>query len=300
MRTRLASLALLLAGSMLVACSDDTTTEATDSGTDTSGSETGSDTGTPPDGATETSVDAPKPTVDTCKKFVETTCGAKTATCCATSGYTWKETACRTNLDTYCTSLVGDVALGRSTFDASYLDACLAGWDASLTACTIDGLTAGKNQIPCQHLFNGLKKPGAECEGKTVAECEAPDGMGAYCDIKTGETKGVCRAYAYVGKDAACNWTGTTAHYCNAGLYCDLSTTTSTCKEQKALGAACSGDMDASCGSNACKDMKCTARLPEGSACTTWNDCASFDCGTDGKCTKLYYAAVSAYQCGAM
>jgi len=299
MRTRLTSLALFFAGSMLIACGGGTEPDfaVTDTGADTSAAgETGTDTSTPPDTAPDTPI---KPTIETCKKFVETTCGAKTSACCATSGFTWKESACKTNLDAYCTALVGDVALGRSTYDASYMDACLKGWEASLTACTIDGLTAGKNQIACQHWFNGMTKPGETCTGKNVAECHAPDGMGAYCDIKDGETTGICRAFTFVGKDQPCNWAGTTARYCETGLYCDLTSTTTTCKESKPLGATCAGDMDPSCGANACKANKCTARLPEGATCATWNDCQSYDCQMN-KCTKVYYAAVSSWMCTGM
>jgi len=300
MHHRLASLALVIAASLAVACGGKTTDadfNAADTGSPAAetGGEAGGETG---GGADAVAVDAerPKPTAETCKKFLAATCNEKTEACCTSAGLGWTAGACNANLDYYCNALVDQVTLGRATYDATYEDACLKGWAESLSVCRMDGLTSARYQIPCSQWFNGLKKPGETCTGKSFTECEAPKNMGAYCDVKPGEMMGRCRAYGFVGKDQGCNFVGSTVRYCDAGLYCDMTSPTAVCKDAKPIGAACEGADDYSCGWNVCKDKKCTARLPEGSACTTGNDCLSYGCGSDGKCTKLG-AAVSAWMC---
>jgi len=286
--------------SVVAACSnDETPAQPTDSGADVI-SEAGMDSA-PADTAVDAPSDAPSdtmktPNAETCQKFVEATCNAKTAACCPAVGFGWKPDTCKATMTAYCQSWINDYKAGISTYDESHMAGCLAGWDSSLTACKVDSPTAGENTLPCQHWFNGVKKAGATCDGKSISECEAPDGLGAYCDIPSGAMTGTCVVYGFSGKDQPCKFSGSPELYCKTGLYCDMTATPSLCKEQKALGAACSGPDDQSCGINACKDLKCTARLPEGSACTTWNDCQSYNCQMS-KCTKVYYSSVSSAMC---
>lgn len=303
MRACLASIVMMLAG-CLVACggkatpAEETSPETgvtADTGTPT---ETGGSDTSPSDSMTKP--DSPPPSKATCEKFVATMCGDKTKACCATAGLMWSGDGCNTNLDYYCNSLVDQVTLGRATYDESYLDACLKGWESNFTICNVDGITSAKNQIPCTHLFNGTKKIGETCTGKAFVECEAPAGFGAYCDVRPGDSSGKCRAYGFVGKDQPCNFYGSTVRYCDTGLYCDLTSTSPTCQTAKALGAACDGVDDFSCGIGAsCTMNKCTALAAAGATCARNEECASYSC-VDSKCTKPENGAVSPWLCGGM
>jgi hypothetical protein len=301
MRFPISSLSVLVAG-LLVACGgkvppEEFTAETggSDAGADVLPSDSAVDTSAPTDAITKP--DSPPPTAETCKKFVATLCSSKTAACCGKAGMMWNPDGCNTSLDYYCNTLVDQVTLGRATFDGSYLDACLKGWDTDLGTCEIDGLASAKSQIPCTHLFNGTKKVGEVCTGKTNVECEAPPGFGAYCEIRTGETMGKCRAYGFVGKDQPCNFYGSTVRYCDTGLYCDLTSSTTTCKTAKALGAACDGPDDFSCGNGAgCRMNKCALLGAAGATCARNEDCASYVCDT-GKCTKAANPVVSSFMC---
>jgi hypothetical protein len=298
MRTYLSSI-VVLAG-CLVACGGKVPPEEFSNGSDTGTSDTSTQADSASDSSSEREMrpDSPPPSKATCTKMVAAMCSDKASACCTTAGFTWNGDGCNTNIDYYCNSLVDQVTLGRATYDESYLDACLAGWQANLTACEVDGLTSAKNQIPCTHLFNGTKKVGDTCSGKAFVECEAPAGFGAYCDVRTGETTGKCRAYGFVGKDQACNFYGSTVRYCDTGLYCDLTSTTPTCKTAKTLGATCDGPDDFSCGIGAsCNMNKCTALAGEGATCTRNEECASYSC-VSSKCTKPDNAIVSAWLCG--
>jgi hypothetical protein len=302
---RLASIAIV--SSLIIACGGKVPAEEfnADSGPDTAA--TGGDTSTTPtDGtvsdSTPTPTDGPitsdaKPTPDTCKKFVGGICNDKTKACCEKSGLTWSADACNSGLDYYCNALVDEVALGRATYHPEYLDACVKGWEDSLAKCEVSGLESAKYQIPCAQLFNGLIKPGETCKGTRYAECESPPGFGSYCDKKAGATSGRCRAYGFVGKGEGCNFAGSTVRYCDTGLYCDITSPTSTCKAITPLGGMCAGADDYSCGYTAkCADGKCTALGAEGAMCSINEDCMSYEC-TMGKCTKGTNSVVSPFIC---
>lgn len=300
---RRTSLALVLASS-LVACggkvpADEFNSDAaadSAAASDTSAIGEGGGPDTAPSSDVTVGSDA-KPTADTCKRFVGGICNDATKACCAKSGLTWEPEACNTGLDYYCNALVDEVNLGRATYNPSFLDACVKGWEDSLKLCQISSLASAKFQIPCAQLFNGLVKPGEICKGTRYAECESPPGFGAYCDKKAGAKDGRCRAYGFVGKDQGCNYTGTTVRYCETGLYCDVTSPTSTCKPSKALGAACLGTDDYSCGLEArCIDSKCTALRATGSMCAINEDCLSYKC-TTGTCEAGEGNVVSPYIC---
>ena len=299
---RRTALALLLVSS-LAACGGKVPSEEfnSDAGTtDSAATDTTTPDGGPVDTTPSTDVvigsDA-KPTADTCKKFVGGICNDATKACCSKAGLTWDPDACNTGLDYYCNALVDEVNLGRATYNPSFLDACVTGWEDSLKQCEISGLASAKYQIPCAQLFNGLVKPGEVCKGTRYAECESPPGFGSYCDKKAGSKEGRCRAYGFVGKDQGCNYTGTTVRYCETGLYCDVTSPTSTCKPSKALGAMCLGPDDYSCGFNArCADSKCAPLAAAGATCGANEECLSYKC-TTGVCEKAESAVVSPYIC---
>jgi hypothetical protein len=300
---RLASLALIILASAHVACGGKAIADEfnADSGLDSAGSDTSS---IPTDGpiGTEASPsdvapDGPKPTATTCTKFVGGICNSKTEACCKVAGFPWDKDACNTGLDYYCNALVDEVALGRATYNESFLDACVKGWEESLTKCEVSGLESAKYQIPCAQLFNGIIALGEKCKGNRYAECKAPPGFGAYCDIRPGSKEGICRGYGFVGMGAPCNYTGTTIRYCDTDLYCDVTSAMSTCKTQKKLGEACGGPDDYSCGFTArCTEGKCTSLGAEGAACMNNEECISYECD-GGKCNKPTNPVVSSWMC---
>lgn len=293
---RIAFASLVFLAVPLVACGGklNTPTEigtTPDAATDGISGETGGEASV--EGGTEASVDAPAPTPETCTRFVGGVCSDATKACCAKAGFEYNASACTGGLDYYCNALVDQVTLGKATYDATQLDACVAGWKANTTACLVGWITSAKNLQPCDLLFNGVKEPGAACNPSGLKECKAPPGFGAYCD----ESARKCRVYGFVGKDQPCNFYGSTVRYCDAGLYCDLASTTPTCKTARALGDACDGADDFSCGyENVCKDNKCIKGAPEGTACATGAECASFQC-EGGKCTATTFPAVSSWIC---
>lgn len=277
----------------LVACGGRQTSdldETTDTGTLADAStETATDSATTTDGAP---ADAP-PTADTCAAFVGAVCNDSTKACCEKVGLGWGGDACKTGLDYFCNALVGQVAVGKATYDASKLEACSKGWKDNLAGCQVSWRASGKNLLPCDQLFNGLKAPGETCDPNGVKECHAEPGFGAYCD----QTAKKCRTYAFVGAGQPCNFVGSTLRYCDDGLYCDMTTGTSTCKTAKAPGAACDGPDDLSCGYEyVCKDNKCQKGAPEGTACGGNTECASWTC-TASKCTATTQPAVSSFIC---
>jgi len=289
---------ILLLALPLVACGGKQSPEseigATDSAplgeTSTDASTDAVDDGAPSD--TPTVTDA-KPTPETCKKFVGAVCSDATKACCEKVSLPWGGDACTTGMDYYCNALVDQVTLGKATFDPSQLDACVKGWQTNIATCVVNWRTSAKNMQPCDLLFNGTRAPGEACNPTALKECHAPPGFGAYCD----QTAKKCRAYGIVAKDQPCNFYGSTIRYCDDGLFCDLTATTPTCQPAKALGAACDGPDDFSCGwDNVCKENKCTKGAPGGSTCTVNADCASFQC-TTGKCTDTTNPAVSSFIC---
>ncbi len=306
---RFASLALIFfASAHVVACGGKSVADefnndaaAADSGaTGGDSSTTNPDDGVLEGGPLDTApVDAPKPTAATCTKFVGGICNSKTEECCKVAGFPWDKDACNAGLDYYCNALVDEVALGRATYHESYLEACVRGWEESLTRCAISELDSAKYQIPCAQLFNGVIELGKPCKGNRYAECKAPAGnFGAYCDVRPGMKEGLCRAYGFVGKGEGCNYTGTTVRYCDTGLYCDITSPTSVCRDAKKLGESCFGADDYSCGIGFHCDAtnKCAALSPEGATCMRNEECASYEC-TGGKCTKGTDPVVSSWMC---
>lgn len=75
-------------------------------------------------------------------------------------------------------------------------------------------------------------------------------------------------------------------YVCDArkGVVC--STSTSRCEAIKAEGEACDPDEHLPCGPNAgCTGSVCVARLPDGSPCDFYTECASLWCA-DGTCSR--------------
>jgi hypothetical protein len=238
-------------------------------------------------------IDSPPPTPATCDAIVAAVCGPDTAPCCTKHGFTWGESGCKSVMSGYCGGQVDAVKAGTMTYDASYLDACAKSWVSELKTCDMDFITYIKSTFACAQLFNGTKAPGDACD-PTLYECKAPKGGAAWCDQAAKR----CRVYTVVPKGGGCNYYGSTIRYCDSGLYCDLTSPTSTCLDALKTGEACAGPDDLACGlDNVCKDNKCAPGLPKDALCGSNPECASYQC-TAGKCTDPNVTIVSKWICG--
>ncbi len=247
-----------------------------------------------PDVPLDVPKDSPPPTPKTCDTLVGAICGPDTATCCSKHSFTFGKSGCETAINYYCGSMVDAVKAGTATYDESYLAGCAKAWGTQMKMCDMDFITYTKLGFDCSQLFNGTKAPGDTCNPSGYAECKAPVGSSAYCDRSAKK----CRVYTVVGKGAPCNFYGSSIHYCDLGLYCDLTSSTSVCQTAKKLGDACDGPDDFSCGLyNVCKDNKCTPGLGDGADCTVNSECASYQCDK-GKCTDPNVTLAGPYICG--
>ena len=235
------------------------------------------DTPVPPDGPVDTA--PPDPSI--CDGLAAAICSSATSTCCTSRGSTYDESTCKSNETTYCNEQIAAVKGGKLTYDPSQLDACKAAWSSEVTKCSIFFTDWVKMNAPCQQLFNGTVAPGAACTFDY--QCQASPGGSAYCNT----TSKKCVSYVVVAAGAGCNFTGSTIHYCDTGYYCDTTSTTPTCTPQRALGDACDGPDDLSCGYlNVCDSTgHCVVGKPAGATCSgSALECASWTC-TGGKCT---------------
>jgi len=250
-----------------------------------SGTDIGSET-------VEAGIDSPPPTPKTCDAMTAAICGTDTAPCCTKHGFTWSEAGCKAVIAAYCGGQVDAVKAGTMTYDESYLDACTKSWASEMKTCDMDFITYLKSSFACAQLFNGTKAPGDSCDPRGY-ECKAPKGASAYCD----QTAKKCRVYTVVAKGEGCNYLGSTIRYCDTGLYCDVTSPTSTCQPALKTGEACDGPDDPACGLyNYCKDNKCAPGLASGVTCGTNPECASYVC-KGGTCTDPSITVVSSYIC---
>lgn len=246
----------------------------------------------PIDGGPADAVAPPPPTV--CSDLADAICTKDTAACCSTHGSTYVDSKCRDAEISYCNYELDWVASGRLTYDGSQLLACESAWRKAFALCGVFFIDWLKLYEPCTRVFNGTLAPGDTCTYDI--ECNSPPKGEGYCDPSTKK----CKQYDVVGKGAGCNFTGKVIHYCDSGLYCDTTSTTPTCLPEKALGAACDGVDDLSCGyTHACVSGTCQKGLPVGAACDSASaiQCASWQC-TSGKCTDPNVRLADPSVCG--
>ncbi len=316
---RFARLALLASPLVLVACggrvnpdlSADPDARA-DAGSDTStpfeDSSVRPDLGPPPtDGIVPPPLDGAPPPFDIgptdaiappppsiCNDLADAICTKYTAACCSAHGTTYVDSKCRDAEISYCKYELDWVATGRLTYDGSQLASCEGAWTKAFATCGVFFVDWLKLYEPCTRVFNGVLKPGDACSYDI--ECMSPPKGEGYCD----PTSKKCKQYDVVGKGAGCNFTGRVIHYCDAGLFCDTTSTTPTCLPEKPLGSACDGTDDLSCGYlHACVGGTCQKGLPAGAACdaSAAIQCASWTC-TGGKCTDPNVSLADASVCG--
>jgi hypothetical protein len=107
-------------------------------------------------------------------------------------------------------------------------------------------------------------------DAPSVTVCYEADGL--YCDLSSK----TCKAYSDPG--GPCSG----GQGCKEGAYC----AESICTAQVPAGGDCSLDSDACDATSYCSfpDSLCTSRLENGSACESYEECLSDNCGSDGVC----------------
>ncbi len=180
---------------------------------------------------------------------------------------------------------------GKTTYDGTYTDACAKAWAKNGSACGVPLVEWLKDYSACSHLFNGTTVAGGVCTRST--ECKAGPGETSWCD----EGSKRCRAYLVVGVGAPCNLAGSKVNLCDAGLTCDLTSFTPTCKKAIPVGGACSGPDSLECGLGyTCTGGKCAVGKGKGAKCTRDLECASWGCNV-GTCSDPNATLASPYVC---
>ena len=219
-----------------------------------------------------------------CTRLADAICTSSLAGCCGAKGIEYKESGCKAAVTKDCGNKQDAVKAGDTTLNLEAYAACVGAWSALSTKCSTPILEFIKSYAPCNQLFNGTTSYGDTCAEDY--ECKVAAGAYANC---TGE--GRCDSITVVGEGAACgSLTGTRA-FCNYGLYCQYTSSTSgTCRTAKAIGAGCSQNYECGFG-NWCNrggfgsSGSCVAGTPVGGACSFDAQCASGDCNSSGRCT---------------
>ena len=260
-------------------------------GTDTSG---GSDTRPPPEDTTPPPTDTAPPPVtldDVCDRLAEVVCTSATSSCCASKGVTYDDGGCHAGVKAACGAEVDAVKAGTMTFDPKAFGACASVWGAMESKCSVPILDFVRSYTACELLFNGMGAPGDGCSAAT--DCKT-DGLG-YAECSS--SSGTCTEFVIVGKDASCNYDGSTIHFCDYGLYCSPST--NTCREAKGAGTGCTGGpSDPSCGfGNTCSSGHCAPGAGDGASCFQDLECASWNCSSSFTCTDPNFEVATSSTC---
>ena len=159
-----------------------------------------------------------------------------------------------------------------------------------LTACSSEGGESGDG--------GGTKAPGESCS--LASDCASASEGEATCmpNRASDEPPFVC-VVEIDGKEGDSPCVGTATEFLTSyqsgevrGYVCDArkgvvcSTSSKRCEAIKAEGEACDPDEHLPCGPNAgCTGSVCVARLPDGSPCDFYTECASLWCA-DGTCSR--------------
>lgn len=199
--------------------------------------------------------------------------------------------------------LQAGVMAGRLKYDETLAGTCFASMDGQCSVLQNDGPFSGPG---CEKVFVGLVADGGDCASEQ--ECAT---TGHFCDMPQGAMMGKCVAPPTEGQTCA------NGYQCADGLACafinnmgtcvkpladgQMCTTdaeciselcdfnTSLCIPRKALGTDCFASYE--CVDNAYCEMqmkKCTAQKAGGEACTSFDECLSYDCDmATSKCTAV-------------
>jgi hypothetical protein len=218
-----------------------------------------------------------------CTKLADAICTSALSTCCGTKGIEYNASGCRDAITKDCTDKQAAVTDGRTTFNADAYGACVGAWSALTTKCSVPILEFVKTYAACDQLFNGTTAFRDSC----AEDYECKVAPGAYANCTSG---GQCDSVAVVGNGAPCGTLSTTRAYCDYGLYCQYTSSSSgTCRTAKAIGATCNNSNECGFG-NWCNrggfgsSGTCAAGSPAGTYCSYNEVCASGECSSN-RCT---------------
>lgn len=249
--------------------------------------------------------EAPSPTTlaNVCPRLADAICAQPTKDCCTRRAIGYDAAGCSKAVNAWCGALVSQVKAAQRTFNAGEFDACARGWRELETTCSVPFVEYVTKYSSCAQLFPGTVAPGKACTDDT--DCIAPVGGVAFCD----ESSKVCATATVAAKGASCSYSQSALVLCEAGAYCPTSGGATKCKASTAIGGACSGVNDPSCGmGNQCAQVsatswQCRAGLPAAAKCTSGMQCASWQCdgltpfGGSGTCSDPYAQMASPAIC---
>ena len=180
------------------------------------------------------------------------------------------------------------------TFNVDAYDACVSAWTALSAKCSVGVLDFVKLYAPCNQLFNGTTPFGSACTEDY--HCKVSPGAYANC---TNDNR--CDSTVIVGAGAACGVVAGGRAYCDAGFYCNYTSSSSgTCRETK-LGNPCSENYQCGIGNYCSRSFggsgSCAAGLAAGAMCGFGAQCASGTCAS-GRCTDPNVTVASREVCG--
>lgn len=234
----------------------------------------------------ESAPDTKLPLDDLCSRVADAICSKTTEICCSAAGILYDEAQCKKNELADCVPDVLDVKAGKKTFDATKIEACLAGLKALSIECTMTLLPYVKALAPCYQIFPGTTPPGGSCTREQ--DCATPPGAIPICR----GTPAQCEIVAVIEKGGVCAPAPSTTRYCDDGLAC----TGGFCGP---LSGKCSSPSDDACGFGfSCRAATCAEGLAEGLDCKSNYECASWKCSAD-RCTDPRVKFVGSKLCGA-
>jgi hypothetical protein len=284
---------------LAVACgganaSDATFAEPSDTGasaTDTSapgtdGAMPGTDSGTTNTDSATAPVDTgpmPPPVTaeNVCQKLADAVCTSSLATCCGKRGIEYKESGCKAAIMADCGDKQDAVKAGDTTLNLAAFDACVGAWSTLTTKCTTSILEFVKTYPPCNQLFNGTTPFGSSCAEDW--ECKVNPGAFGSCSSDNR-----CDSVTVVGSGAPCGVIMGNRAFCDVGLFCNYTSSTSgTCKETK-VGNPCTDNYQCGYGNYCSRPFgssgTCAAGLAAGAMCGFNSQCASGTCASN-RCT---------------
>jgi len=252
---------------------------------------------------------APVPADQFVSRYVGAVCD-NIGGCCQNAGFAYDAQGCKT---------LGNQEFGSKfdanqpgvVYDADAAGACVAAIQKAASTCS--GLDMGIASA-CANILKGTLQDGESCTSD--AQCAAPPGGDAYCEVPLDAPSGVCVVHARGKAGDPCGATctehsdgssecgssststGNATCYTNDGLYCDQ-----TCKPVIAVGQPCEFEgcaMGAYCGNGFCtaypavgeacgqgylcaegafcQGTTCQALLADGQACESGDQCKSGHC----------------------
>jgi hypothetical protein len=213
--------------------------------------------------------------------------------CCLASGFGYDHAGCVARAIAECEQYVAEVQAGTMQFDPGPIDACIAAFEPYLQKCFLnaDDLFPIFDALePCTKIWKGSRPEGAACDWD--AQCAQSNDPNVY--VACDDTSAVCRHFAKLGIDAACELSESAPGACGPGLYCDAFLGAGppyqgVCKQATVPGQNCNTfkPYNLECGLGFYCDAAsgvCTSAKAGGAACVETLECQTLTC-TLGECS---------------